>query len=127
MFILVVTSQPGQFADFLGALADKGVDTGLTYTAKAALVHAKLEPPALVVVDEMLPDASSFELIAALAKENAAIQTAVVSRLSPEAFCAASKGLCVLAALSPQLRAEDAYRLLTVLPPFVADHSPPSP
>lgn len=115
MFILIVTSHPAKFTDFLTELTKKGVDIGLTSTARAALVHAKIEPPTLAVVDEILADDTPFAFVAKLMQANAAILTAVVSQLTPSAFLAASEGLDILTALPPHPNAEDARSLLKAL------------
>ena len=115
MFILIITSRLAQFAEFMNVFTDNGVDVGQAITARAALVHAKIDPPALVVVDEVLPDASSFDFVAKLKQINPAIPAAVVSQLGPTAFHKAGKGLSNLTALPLHPKATDAIALLATL------------
>jgi DNA-binding NtrC family response regulator len=115
MFILIITSRLAQFAEFMNVFTDNGVDVGQAITARAALVHAKIDPPALVVVDEVLPDASSFDFVAKLKQINPAIPAAVVSQLGPTAFYEAGKGLNTLTALPLHPKATDAIDLLAAL------------
>jgi DNA-binding response OmpR family regulator len=115
MHVLVITSHPAMYTDFLTALADSGVETSIALTGQAALTRAKLVPPTLAVVDETLPDATPFALVAKLMQINAAIHTAVASGLSPEAFHEAGEGLGILTAIPPRPSAKDARKVLNTL------------
>ncbi len=115
MRILIATGRPADFADFLAALAEAGAQTHLAPTARAALKQAQAQPPSLVVADENLADGDPFAFVARLMRQNAAIATAVVTRLSPEAFHQAGEGLGILASLPPIPTAQDARALLTAL------------
>lgn len=115
MHILIVTNRPANFADFLTALTESGVETSLAPTGQAALGQANLAPPTLAVVDEVLPDTDSFAFVAKLMRANASIHTAVVSQLSPEAFHEAGEGLGILAVLPPRPSSTDARQLLRTL------------
>jgi DNA-binding response OmpR family regulator len=115
MRILTVTSRPAAFTEFLAALAAGGVQTDLAQTAGAALDRVQSERPTLVVVDQGLSDADAFGLVARLLRTDAAVHTAVVSDLSPEAFHEAGEGLGIVAAIPPHPSAEDARALLGAL------------
>lgn len=120
MRILIATSRPADFTDFLAALLRKGAETSLVPTGQAALVQAKSQAPTLMVVDENLPDSDPFVLVAKLLEINAAILTAVVSRLSAEDFHEAGEGLGIVTELPRHPSAADADTVLTLLAPLVA-------
>jgi DNA-binding response OmpR family regulator len=115
MRILIVTPRSSNFTDFLTALAESGVETSLAPTGQAALDQAKIDPPTLAVVDAVLPDGDSFVFVAKLMRTNAAIHTAVVSQLSPEAFHEAGEGLGILTVLPPHPSAKDAHNLFNIV------------
>jgi len=120
MRILIATSRPADFTTFLAVLIRKGAETSLVPTGQAALVQAKTQPPTLMVVDENLPDIDPFVLVARLMESNAAILTAVVSRLSAEEFHEAGEGLGIVTALPRHPGAEEADRVLALLAPLMA-------
>lgn len=115
MRILTVTSRPAAFTEFLAALAESGVETDLAQTTEAALDRVRDAPPALVVVDQDLPDAGTFDFVARLMRVNAAVHAAVVSELAAEAFHEAGEGLGILAAIPPHPSGEDGRALLGTL------------
>ena len=115
MQISIITHRPEDFTAFAAALTEKGVETRLVPTGQAALDQARLAPPTLAVVDEALPDTAAFALVSQLMQVNAFMHTAVVSRLSPEAFHEAGEGLGILTSLPLQPSALDANALYKTL------------
>ena len=115
MRILLVTGRPADFADFTNALGQRGATVDIAATAATAQSMAKIVPPRLCVVDDALPDATSFALVAGLMRQNAMIDTAVVSTLSPEDFHEAGEGLGILTALPRRPGPAEAASLLATL------------
>jgi len=115
MRILIVTARPQAFTTFAATLGEKGLETAFAPTAQAVLESARTTPPTLCVVDEQLPDAGPFALVAKLMSQNALIHTAVVSGLSAEEFHEAGEGLGILTALPQNPGPEAAASLAATL------------
>ena len=113
---LMATSDRDRFSllgDVLSASADATIfwaDTG-----KSALDEAARLSPLLVVMDEALPDMTGLDLARELLKANALINTALVSRLSPEDFHETSEGLGVLVQLPPHPGEKEAQEIISGL------------
>jgi len=119
MRILIATHRPADFTAFIAALNKNGVETTLAPTGQAALEQAKNQPPALMVVDDTLPDIGPFALVTRLMEADAAILTAVVSGLPPEELHDAGEGLGILLALPRHPDAAKAGELLAALLPLI--------
>ena len=100
-------------ADTLAALT--GGDIFWADTGKDTLDEAAHLIPLLVVMDEALPDMTGLDLARKLLTANALINTALVSRLSPEAFHEASEGLGVLVQLPPNPGKKEAEDIVSGL------------
>jgi DNA-binding response OmpR family regulator len=115
MRILIVTARAEAFGAFADTLRHKDLEISFAATGAAALESARIAPPTLCVVDERLPDGTSFALVARLMAQNALIHTAVVSGLSAEDFHEAGEGLGILTALPPDPGPEAATALAATL------------
>lgn len=97
---LIATRNKDRFLPLARALETLiGADIHWAASGKYALTRAESAAPLLTVIDEGLPDMSGLELSRGLLKANALINTALVSRLSPEDFHEFSEGLGILVQL----------------------------
>jgi CheY-like chemotaxis protein len=115
MLVIVATPTLAGLEGFIEGLIDSQAEVAHTRSGMATLEMAKVHPPALVVVDSDLPDFKPFELVAQLARLNAAITTVVISGLPPDTFHDQAEGLGVLAQLSTQPAYADAQSVMTTL------------
>ncbi len=114
--ILAATPHEDAWRPFLNALAgDAAVKIVNTGAAALAAVAQDVPAPALLVVDEDLPDAEPLALVLESLRTNAAVNTAVATAMEEAAFHDASEGLGVLLQLPPTPGAEDASRVLAAL------------
>ncbi len=60
--VLIVEDEPGIADTLQYALRTDGFEPAWCATGEAALAHARADPPALVILDVGLPDASGFEI-----------------------------------------------------------------
>jgi two-component system catabolic regulation response regulator CreB len=60
--VLIVEDEPGIADTLQYALRTDGFEPAWCATGEAALAHARSDPPALVILDVGLPDASGFEI-----------------------------------------------------------------
>jgi len=60
--VLIVEDEPGIADTLQYALRTEGFEPAWCSTGEAALLHAREHPPALVILDVGLPDASGFEI-----------------------------------------------------------------
>ncbi|HEX2543139.1 MAG TPA: response regulator [Caldimonas sp.] len=60
--VLIVEDEPGIADTLQYALRTEGFEPAWCATGEAALAHARSDPPALVILDVGLPDASGFEI-----------------------------------------------------------------
>ncbi|HML61609.1 MAG TPA: hypothetical protein PKD41_11995 [Solidesulfovibrio sp.] len=100
---------------FLDALSDAGHAVHVVATAEDAAKAVADAAPQLCVVDAGLPDADPFALVARIMRQNAMVNTAVVSTLSDEDFHEAGEGLGILMRLPPAPGQTEADALLTAL------------
>lgn len=115
MDILIASHRPEELAEFAAGLAAAGCRINTAPTAAEALDAVKAASPTLCVVDEGLPDAEAFMLVARMMHINAMVHTAVVSALSDDEFHEAGEGLGILYRLPRRLGAVDAQNLLSML------------
>lgn len=115
MRIVLASPRVAELAEFSAGLADGGAEVQPCATGTAALERVGAAVPNLVIVDGGLPDFAPAELVLELLKRNAAVQTAVLSRLPEEAFHAAAEGLGILARVPWNPGREDAAALLEAL------------
>lgn len=115
MTIVVATPRPAALGSFLMALGADGAEVVTAPDAGTALKTAAERRPALVVVDEGLPDAEPDEVVRRLLRVNALINAAVVTRLGTEEFHEKTEGLGILAGLPVALGEPEARELLTTL------------
>lgn len=100
--VLLISRAPGDLAALAGALAQVP-DLGLRWALdpEQALTETRAWRPDLAIIDQD-PDpdqAGPWNLIRALLRVNAFLNTAVVSDRDPDRFHAASEGLGVMAQL----------------------------
>lgn len=115
MLVIVATPELAGLEGFTKGLSDSGAEVVHARSGMAALEMAKVRAPALVVVGEKLPDFRSFELVSTLTRVNAAINSAVMSSLSPEQFHEDSEGLGVMTQLAPRPMEQDALDVMAKL------------
>ena len=113
--ILLVSSRPKDFAEFVAALARGGGETTQVTEGRQALAQAAEDAPQVVVVDHALPDMEPLALVYELLTVNALVNTAVCSALSEEEFHERSEGLGVLLRLPLAPGGDEAERLLEAL------------
>ena len=114
--VLLVTSRPAQLGDFCEVLASQGKMTVVSVgTASEAVAAVKKNTPVMAVVDDQVGGVAGLDVIKCLIKENAFIQTAVVSELVDSEFHHRSEGLGVLCKLPLVPGNEDALKLLNQL------------
>jgi CheY-like chemotaxis protein len=114
--ILLVTPRPRELEAFTrGLLAGGGTTLSQVADGASALAVIKAAPPALVVVDEVLPDMPGLELVRRIVTVNAFVATALVSALPSGEFHEVSEGLGILMPIPPAPRMPDAQRLLELL------------
>jgi len=120
MHILIATARPVELSDFADALA-KGTGAQLHFADSwaNALATVKAMPPAFVVLDQGMESGEPLELARQLVLVNAAVNTAVVSPLSREAFHEASEGLGILAPVPVQPTVADGEALARVFRRFM--------
>jgi CheY-like chemotaxis protein len=119
--IVIVTSRKEAFRAFGNALETGPVEVALTWVPSGAdaLNAAKKNAPDLIVVDDSLQDTDGLSLIRQLLGINAMINTALVSRLSDDAFHEATEGLGVLSNLALDPDGSDAEAVLATLTEIV--------
>ncbi len=121
MSLRIVLASPRvvELAEFVAGLEAGGAELEVCPNGASALDRVRAAAPArmvgLVVVDGGLPDLAAAELVCELLAVNAAVQTAVLSRLSDEDFHAAAEGLGVLARVPWRPNRDDAAALLAAL------------
>jgi hypothetical protein len=112
MVIVIATIRPARLVGFAQALArETGAAVRFEDRWSRVLASAKVEPPALVVLDEGLVEGGPMELARQLAHVNAAVHTAAVTPLSPAAFHVESEGLGILAPVPVEPSARDGAEL----------------
>lgn len=116
MQIVIATTRMDALKTFAEALCAKaGADLVRTGSGAETLEKVREAAPALVVVDENLPDFKAFALVSELLMVNAMINTATVSSLSDADFHEASEGLGILAPVPVNPGAADGEKLAEIL------------
>jgi DNA-binding response OmpR family regulator len=116
MLIYLASPRPEAWREFRDGLGQEpGTEVALAETGAEVLAMARTRTPALVIVDNQLPDFKPFGLVLEIIKVNAMVQTAVVSELSEEEFHEQSEGLGIMAHISPDLSAGEAGKLMDLL------------
>ncbi|WP_029460935.1 response regulator transcription factor [Solidesulfovibrio alcoholivorans] len=115
MRILIASPDANALTAFLDAFSDAGHAVHVVATAEDAAKAVADAAPQLCVVDAGLPDADPFALVARIMRQNAMVNTAVVSTLSDEDFHEAGEGLGILMRLPPAPGQIEADALLTAL------------
>ncbi|MFH1723758.1 MAG: response regulator [Elusimicrobiota bacterium] len=111
--LLLVSPDKASLSGFAAALEEQGgVALSWADSGEKALKLASEASLDLVVTAEMLGDMTGLELAGRLLRMNPAINTAAVSRLSPQEFHEASEGLGVMVQLPTRPGGEDARGLL---------------
>jgi len=112
MSIVLATTRPDELAAFSKTLADKtGQDVDVASSGAAALERVSAKSPALVVIDENLPDHKPLDLVREILMVSAMTLTAVVTSMSEEDFHEAAEGYGVLMALPANPAAQDGTEL----------------
>jgi DNA-binding response OmpR family regulator len=115
MRILIASPNADALTDVLDAFSDARHAVRVVATAEDAVKAVADAPPQLCVVDTGLPDADPFALVARIMRQNAMVNTAVVSTLSDEDFHEAGEGLGILMRLPPAPSQNEADALLKAL------------
>ena len=112
MSIVLATTRPEALAPFIKALADgTGQDVAIAPSGTVALEWVAAKSPALVVVDEGLPDHKPLELVREIMMVSAMALTAVITSMSEEEFHEEAEGYGVLMPLPTDPAAEDGVEL----------------
>lgn len=114
--LLIVTPDQTRFADLSTAIKrQEGTAVHWAADGRRALETLDEQTVDLVVVDEGLANMTGLAFIERLVAKYPMINSAIVSRLSPEAFHEASEGLGILMQLPIDPSQADGERLMTVL------------
>ncbi|WP_319582691.1 hypothetical protein [uncultured Pseudodesulfovibrio sp.] len=112
MAIVLATARPQALAEFTEGLAkESGQSVSVVPTGKTALEQVSAEAPALVVIDEGLPDHEPLALVREIMMVSAMTLTAVVTSMSEEEFHEEAEGYGVLMPLPTEPAAEDGVEL----------------
>jgi len=112
MSIVLVTARPEALAGFTEGLAkESGQDIGVAPNGTTALEWVSAKSPALVVIDEGLPDHKPLDLVREIMMVSAMTLTAVITSMSEEEFHEEAEGYGVLMPLPPSPGAEDGVEL----------------
>jgi DNA-binding response OmpR family regulator len=114
--ILLVADQVEAFEELARSLRhEEDVEILWGHDSEAALNSAAADTPDLVIVDEVIGEVQGLDWIQRLISVNAFVQTAAVSRLTPEDFHETSEGLGIMAQLPPHPGKTDALRILKMI------------
>ena len=112
MAIVLASARPEALAGFTEGLAkESGQDVAVVPSGKIALEQVAAQTPALVVIDEGLPDHEPLELVREIMMVSAMTLTAVVTSMSEEEFHEEAEGYGVLMPLPTAPAAEDGVEL----------------
>lgn len=114
MDILLISARPETWASCEPIFQSGNYALQKVASLEDGLQHIRATPPRLVILDPQ-PDTDIRAAIIEILKINAAVHTAVVSRLEEEAFHEAMEGLGILMPLPPSPGPADAQLLLTTL------------
>lgn len=121
MRILIASPrQTEELRDFINGLHEEAEAISKAPTGKKALKLIDSFKPDLVVVDEKLEDYEPFRLVTEIIKSNPMIQTAVMTRLSPDSFHERGEGLGILSAVPGKPGDRDARKLIKKLHGVIA-------
>jgi len=115
MLVIVATPALAGLEGFIKGLSDSGAEVVHARSGMAALEMAKVRAPVLLVVGGDIPDFRPFELVSALTRVNAAINSAVMSPLTSEQFHEDSEGLGILTQIAPHPGEKDALDVMAKL------------
>ena len=112
MPIVLATARPEALAPFAKGLADEaGQSVDVAPTGAEALERVSATSPALVVVDEGLPDHKPLELVREIMMVSAMTLTAVITSMDEEVFHEEAEGYGVLMPLPLDPSAGDGVEL----------------
>ncbi|WP_207263787.1 hypothetical protein [Desulfovibrio sp. Huiquan2017] len=112
MSIVLATARPDALAGFSKALAEgTGQAVETVPSGGATLERVAANPPALVVIDEGLPDHKPLDLVREVMMVSAMTLTAVVTAMSEEEFHEEAEGYGVLMPLPMDPVAADGLEL----------------
>jgi DNA-binding response OmpR family regulator len=112
MSIVLATVRPEALAAFTKGLADEsGQDVAVAPSGTVALEWVAAKKPALVVIDEGLPDHEPLKLVREIMMVSAMTLTAVVTSMPEEEFHDKAEGYGVLMPLPPTPAASDGVEL----------------
>ena len=120
--VVIVSADVQRLTDFAGVFTHSGFEVVWEETGANALQRVRQNRPLLVILDEHLEDMTAWEAVRRLLSVDAAVNTAVVSRLDSEKFHSVSEGLGVMAHIpfSPTklsaMEVIEALRRITGLP-----------
>lgn len=107
--IVMATSQPDQWRDFIQVLEDKsGVPTGVVATGDEVLQSARGKNLLAVILTQDVEVMTGVELVHRLIAINAMIHVAWASALTKKEFHEVTEGLGILMKLSPTPDVEEA-------------------
>ncbi|EGB15534.1 response regulator receiver protein [Pseudodesulfovibrio mercurii] len=112
MSIVLATARPEALAGFTKALADAtGQDVAVAPSGAVTLEWVAAKAPALVVVDEGLPDHKPLDLVREIMMVSAMTLTAVITAMAEEEFHEEAEGYGVLMPLPPDPTPADGVEL----------------
>jgi DNA-binding response OmpR family regulator len=120
--VVIASADVQRLTDFAAVFTSSGFEVVWEESGANALQRVQKSRPLLVILDEHLEDMTAWEAIRRLLSIDAAVNTAVVSRLDSEKFHSVSEGLGVMAHIpfSPTklsaMEVMEALRRITRLP-----------
>jgi DNA-binding response OmpR family regulator len=120
--VVIVSADVQRLTEFASVFTSSGFEVVWEESGADSLQRVQKSRPQLVILDEHLEDMTAWEAIRRLLSIDAAVNTAVVSRLDTEKFHSVSEGLGVMAHIpfSPTKRSAmeviEALRRITRLP-----------
>ncbi len=110
--IILACSEPGSFTKMIQAFEKRGIPVDIAPSGAAALEKLNLEPDAVLVTDEALPDMSGLALVEKTVTSNPMVNCVAISSLPAKAFHDASEGLGVLMPFPEHPDEQDVQKLL---------------
>ncbi|WP_338668858.1 hypothetical protein [Pseudodesulfovibrio methanolicus] len=112
MSIVLATTRPEALTGFMDGLTkESGQDIDVAPSGAVALEWVAAKKPALVVIDEGLPDHKPLDLVREIMMVSAMTLTAVVTAMSEEEFHEEAEGYGVLMPLPVDPAAQDGVEL----------------
>lgn len=112
MKVLLATARSRELEDFISGLDLKKNEPVVAESGQEALNMVGSIKPALVIVDDKLPDYEALELVREIVRLDAMVNTAVITGMSGKEFHEKSEGLGVICALPRDPGPEDARKLI---------------